>query len=41
MTTFDELLPELDRGAVQGVWVSGGYKSDWIDEADGRGGSSG
>ena len=33
VTPFDELLPELDRGAVQGVWVSGGYRSDWIDEA--------
>jgi NADH-quinone oxidoreductase subunit G len=33
VTTFAEFLPELDRGAVQGVWVSGGYKSDWIDEA--------
>jgi NADH-quinone oxidoreductase subunit G len=32
VTTFDDLLPELDRGAVQGVWVSGGYKRDWIDE---------
>ena len=36
MTTFDQLLPELDRGAVQGVWVSGGYKNDWIDEATAR-----
>ena len=33
VTTFAEFLPELDRGAVQGVWVSGGYKGDWIDEA--------
>ena len=31
--TFDELLSELDQGSVQGVWVSGGYKSAWIDEA--------
>jgi len=30
--TFDELLSELDQGSVQGVWVSGGYKSDWIDQ---------
>jgi NADH-quinone oxidoreductase subunit G len=33
LTTFDEFLPELDRGTVQGVWVSGGYKNDWIDQA--------
>jgi NADH-quinone oxidoreductase subunit G len=31
MTTFDEFLPELDRGTMQGVWVAGGYKTDWID----------
>jgi NADH-quinone oxidoreductase subunit G len=29
---FAEFLDELDRGAVRGCWVSGGYKSDWIDE---------
>ncbi|MCE5266446.1 MAG: 2Fe-2S iron-sulfur cluster-binding protein [Planctomycetaceae bacterium] len=34
--TFDDLLPRLDRGEVQGVWVSGGYKRDWIDEATAR-----
>jgi NADH-quinone oxidoreductase subunit G len=33
VATFDQLLPELDQGAVQGLWVSGGYKRDWIDEA--------
>jgi NADH-quinone oxidoreductase subunit G len=33
LTRFDEFLPALDRGAVRGCWVSGGYKSDWIDEA--------
>ena len=31
--TFDELLPELDRGVLRGVWASGGYKGDWIDDA--------
>lgn len=31
VTTFEELLPQLDEGAIQGVWVSGGYKTDWID----------
>jgi len=30
---FDELLAQLDRGAVGGAWVSGGYKRDWIDRA--------
>ena len=33
MTAFDDFLPQLDGGAVQGVWVAGGYKRDWIDEA--------
>ncbi|NLF09204.1 MAG: 2Fe-2S iron-sulfur cluster binding domain-containing protein [Pirellulaceae bacterium] len=31
--TFDELLDEIDQDAVQGVWVSGGYKRDWIGQA--------
>jgi NADH-quinone oxidoreductase subunit G len=33
VATFDELLPELDQKAVQGVWVAGGYTDDWIDQA--------
>jgi NADH-quinone oxidoreductase subunit G len=34
VTRLDDWLPELTRGQVQGVWVSGGYKrDDWIDEA--------
>ncbi len=33
VTTFDDFLPQLDAGAVQGVWVAGGYKRDWIDHA--------
>ena len=36
ITTFDQWLPELDQGTVQGVWVSGGYKTDWIDESTAR-----
>jgi len=31
--TLDDLLPEIDDQSVAGVWVSGGYKTDWIDEA--------
>jgi NADH-quinone oxidoreductase subunit G len=31
--TFDQFLPELDRGSIQGVWVAGGYKDPWIDDA--------
>lgn len=31
--TFDEFLQEVDRGELRGVWVSGGYKGDWIDES--------
>jgi predicted molibdopterin-dependent oxidoreductase YjgC len=33
VATFDDLLPELDQDAVQGVWVSGGYKNGWIGQA--------
>lgn len=29
---FDEFMTELDRGEIRGVWVSGGYLADWIDE---------
>jgi NADH-quinone oxidoreductase subunit G len=29
--TLTELLGEVERGGVRGAWVSGGYKSDWID----------
>jgi NADH-quinone oxidoreductase subunit G len=32
-TTFDEFLSELDAGTVEGVWVSGGYKHEWIGQA--------
>ena len=31
VVTFDEMLAELDRDSVGGVWVAGGYKHDWID----------
>ena len=31
--TMDDLLPEIDTQTVGGVWVSGGYKTDWIEEA--------
>jgi NADH-quinone oxidoreductase subunit G len=34
--SFADLLAELDRDAVQGVWVSGGYRTDWIDEPTAR-----
>jgi len=30
--TFDRFLTELERGELRGGWVSGGYKTDWIDE---------
>ncbi|MBU4271493.1 MAG: (2Fe-2S)-binding protein [Planctomycetes bacterium] len=33
VATFDELLTELDQDALQGVWVSGGYKHEWIGQA--------
>ncbi len=36
IVSFDELLAELERGAIRGVWVSGGYQADWIDEPTAR-----
>jgi NADH-quinone oxidoreductase subunit G len=36
VTTFEEFLAELEKGEIHGVWVSGGYKADWIDEATAR-----
>jgi len=33
MAVWDEFLEELDKGEIRGVWVSGGYKNEWIDEA--------
>ncbi len=35
--SFDELLQDIDgrrngKGSIGGVWVSGGYKTDWINE---------
>jgi NADH-quinone oxidoreductase subunit G len=33
MTTFEQFLAELDKGVVQGVWLSGGYRDPWIDDA--------
>jgi NADH-quinone oxidoreductase subunit G len=36
ITAFEEFLPELARGEIRGVWVAGGYKQDWIDEATAR-----
>jgi len=33
VATLDDLLDALGRGEVGGVWVAGGYKEPWIDEA--------
>jgi NADH-quinone oxidoreductase subunit G len=33
VSTLDNLLVALDGSEPQAVWVSGGYKHDWIDEA--------
>jgi len=33
LTSFDEFLKELDKGEIRAAWVSGGYKTDWIDAA--------
>jgi len=29
--SFDDLLTELQRGRLRGVWVAGGYLREWID----------
>ncbi len=33
VVTIESLLNALDGGEAMAVWVSGGYKHDWIDEA--------
>jgi NADH-quinone oxidoreductase subunit G len=30
---FDKLLGRLGDSGIQGLWVTGGYKADWIDDA--------
>jgi NADH-quinone oxidoreductase subunit G len=30
---FDRLVAAAEKAEVRGVWVAGGYKNDWIDEA--------
>lgn len=34
--TFDELAKSVERGDMQGLWIAGGYKNDWIDETAAR-----
>ena len=36
VTTFDEFLSELGEGQIRGLWLAGGYKTDWIDEPTAR-----
>jgi len=36
VTSFEQFLEELDRREFGGVWVSGGYRSEWIDEPAAR-----
>ncbi|REJ68282.1 MAG: ferredoxin [Planctomycetota bacterium] len=33
VATFDDLLPDVAAGKLHAIWVSGGYRNDWIDEA--------
>jgi len=33
VATFEELLLEIEQEEIWGVWISGGYKTAWIDEA--------
>jgi NADH-quinone oxidoreductase subunit G len=30
--TFDKFIEEHEREKIRGLWIAGGYKSDWIDE---------
>ncbi len=37
VTAWDELLHDIDgrrngKGSIGGIWISGGYKSDWVNE---------
>jgi NADH-quinone oxidoreductase subunit G len=34
---FEVFLQAVEKGEIQGVWVAGGYKNDWIDEATAKG----
>ncbi|MEN6405988.1 MAG: 2Fe-2S iron-sulfur cluster-binding protein [Thermoguttaceae bacterium] len=36
VASFDELLARLDADAIDGAWVSGGYKQAWITDATAR-----
>jgi NADH-quinone oxidoreductase subunit G len=33
---FEEIIKSVEQGDVQGLWVAGGYKTDWIDEHTAR-----
>ncbi len=33
---FEELVESIEQGDIKGLWVSGGYKNDWIDETTAR-----
>jgi NADH-quinone oxidoreductase subunit G len=30
---FDQLVKAVEKCEIKGVWIAGGYKNDWIDEA--------
>ena len=34
---FDWLVAAAEKSEIRGVWVAGGYKNDWIDEATAKG----
>jgi NADH-quinone oxidoreductase subunit G len=36
IVTFEELIDTIEQGKIQSLWVSGGYKNDWIDETTAR-----
>jgi NADH-quinone oxidoreductase subunit G len=33
---FEELVKSVEQGDIQGLWVAGGYKNEWIDEDTAR-----
>jgi NADH-quinone oxidoreductase subunit G len=33
---FEEVVKSVEKGDIQGLWIAGGYKNDWIDEPAAR-----
>ncbi|NIL97629.1 MAG: molybdopterin-dependent oxidoreductase [Planctomycetales bacterium] len=33
LATLDDLVPQVEEGGIEAVWVAGGYPAPWIDDA--------